>query len=418
MTRDADPTRRRFVAAGGTVLGTALAGCSGTSGGGSDATATDATTDEQDTDSPTDAGSDETTATDAAASYTASIAPVGEVTFESPPERIFAITTHHADMALSLGRGDDLTAVYAPAYNDSLLSAFAARLDGVSVDWADLYDSWNPSKERLYALDSDLHLADPANVLAMDAWAEDDVAEVRDEIAPWFGNTLSDRYRDPPAAYAERYEHYDLWGIFERVAAALDERERYSALADVRAALLDTVEADLPPEGDRPTVAMMLPSTAEDSQYWPYDVTADGFFAAHTRPLGARDAFDGMDGVGDADPLDYEALLEADPDVIFVLGGVVDTYDMPAIRERFRSDPVAGDVTAVQEGRVYAQGTRHQGPLLNLFQLEMTAKQLYPDRFGEWPTYESGPYPELSDDVRLLDYDRVAEVVRGDFESD
>ena len=32
---------------------------------------------------------------------------------------------------------------------------------------------------------------------------------------------------------------------------------------------------------------------------------------------------------------------------------------------------------------------------MNLFQLEMTAKQLYPDRFGEWPGYSSGdPYPE------------------------
>jgi hypothetical protein len=63
---------------------------------------------------------------------------------------------------------------------------------------------------------------------------------------------------------------------------------------------------------------------------------------------------------------------------------------------------------------VVAQGTRHQGPLVNLFQIEMAAKQCYPDQFGAWPTYESGPYPELSEDERLLDYDRVAAVITGD----
>jgi hypothetical protein len=45
----------------------------------------------------------------------------------------------------------------------------------------------------------------------------------------------------------------------------------------------------------------------------------------------------------------------------------------------------------------------------------MTAKQLYPGRFGEWPGYENGePYPEIPEAERLFDRQRVADVVRGE----
>jgi hypothetical protein len=64
---------------------------------------------------------------------------------------------------------------------------------------------------------------------------------------------------------------------------------------------------------------------------------------------------------------------------------------------------------------VYTQGARNQGPLLNLFQLEMTAKQLYPEQFGEWPGYTDGdPYPEIPADEQLFDRQRVADIVNGD----
>jgi hypothetical protein len=52
---------------------------------------------------------------------------------------------------------------------------------------------------------------------------------------------------------------------------------------------------------------------------------------------------------------------------------------------------------------------------MNLFQLEMTAKQLYPERFGEWPDYEHGdPYPEIPAEERLFDRQRVADIVTGE----
>jgi ABC-type Fe3+-hydroxamate transport system substrate-binding protein len=130
------------------------------------------------------------------------------------------------------------------------------------------------------------------------------------------------------------------------------------------------------------------------------------------RPFGPRDAYEG--DVENNTVVDYETMLEADPDVILHLGGMEPNTDMAARRQAFEDDPVAAEIAAVQHDRVYAQGARYQGPILNLFQLEMTAKQLYPDVFGEWPTYEQGPYPEIPEDERLFDRQVVADAILGE----
>ncbi|EJN60521.1 hypothetical protein HSB1_11240 [Halogranum salarium B-1] len=112
--------------------------------------------------------------------------------------------------------------------------------------------------------------------------------------------------------------------------------------------------------------------------------------------------------------VDFEALLEADPDVMLFLGGMQPDTNMADLRATLESDAVTSKITAVQDGRVHPQGARYQGPILNLFQLEMTAKQLYPDQFGAWPTYEEGPYPEFPADEQLFDRERVAAAILGE----
>lgn len=53
---------------------------------------------------------------------------------------------------------------------------------------------------------------------------------------------------------------------------------------------------------------------------------------------------------------------------------------------------------------------------MNLFQLEMTAKQLFPERFGAWPGYGDGEsYPEIPEAERLFDRERVTDIVAGEF---
>ncbi|MFC4405354.1 ABC transporter substrate-binding protein [Haloarchaeobius iranensis] len=410
MTSDCShdgPTRRDCVKYGSAVLGGGLlAGCledgdapaSGTTG-----TALATTTG--------------TTAEDD--SYTARMAPAGGVEFDAVPEDVFTILNHHTDMVLALGRGDAVNAMHAPGYIESLYSKFLARLDGVSIDWTGLYSSWPPTKERLYELDSDVHLADPAKVATAEGWDADDIAEVAENVGPWFGNTLSGSHQEPPGDWADEYEYYDLWEIFARVAEVFQETERYEALAAVRQSMLATVESNRPPESERPSAAQVLFSTSDDGM-WGYKLNHPGYYAAHTRPLGAEDALADAVGEGYGDDgrnitLDYELLLEADPDVLLVLGPMSAYHDIAEIRSRLESHAVASQLTAVQEGRVYTQGARRQGPILNLFQTEMAAKQLYPEQFGEWPGYVDGePYPEIPAEEQLFDRQRVADVIAGE----
>jgi ABC-type Fe3+-hydroxamate transport system substrate-binding protein len=411
-------TRREAIAYGsGAAVSGLLAGC--LSGGDStDSPTPDESADGTETPTQSEDGSGtgdgsetpEATPTESADTYSVSMSPAGTVEFESPPETVFTRLTHHADMAFALGRGDTITAMHAPEYYDGLWNQFIERLPGVSLDWTGLYSSWQPSKEKLYSLDSDIHLADPAWITKQDKWGKDDIEEIGTNVSPWFGNSLSDRHVEPSEAYAGDYEYYTLWEQFEIVAEAFQEQERYSELAAVHKELLSTIDEKLPAESERPS-AVMLASADLDEMY-AYTLSNPGFLTSHTQPFGAKDAFDGE--VPTNTVVDFETLLEADPDVILFLGGFEPGTDLGKRREAFRSDPVASKITAVQNDQMYPQGARYQGPILNLFQLEMTAKQLYPNQFGEWPSYESGPYPEIPEDEQLFDRQRVADAINGE----
>ena len=402
-------TRRETIRYGGTVaLGGFLAGCTGGDGSEPDPGASENSTDDGATDDGSEGSQSEDETDDG--SYTASISPMGEVAFESPPETVFTRLTHHAGMAFALGRGNDVTALHAPDYYDGLWNQFVERLPGVSLDWSGRYSSWQPDKEKLYGLDSDVHLADPAWITRQDAWDRADVDEIAENVSPWFGNSLSDRHQEPTGEWADGYQYYGLWEQFEIVADAFRERERYEALAGVRDDLLSTIEGGLPPEEERPTAIMI--AAADIESIYAYTLSNPGFLTSHTRPLGPRDAFEGS--VDSGTVVDFETMLEADPDVILYLGGMEPGTDMAGRRAAFEDDPVGSEVTAVQNDRIHPQGARYQGPVLNLFQLEMTAKQLYPETFGEWPRYEEGPYPEIPEGERLFDRQRVADVINGE----
>ncbi|ELZ59358.1 MULTISPECIES: ABC transporter substrate-binding protein [Halorubrum] len=414
MERDADRlagTRRDAIRYCGAVAGAGLlAGCSGTestpsgsgSGGGNGLADGDDSSGEGDS-----SGED-----DDAGSYTASIAPVGEVEFDSVPENVFTMYNQYADMLVALGHGDAVNSMFVPEMGGPTMNNYYERLDGVSFDWEGLPNPYeNFTKEFFYDLDSDVHLLDPAWAVTQDNWGVDDVADVSESVGPFFGNFYSGTHASPTEAYADAYEYYTLWELFGRVADVFRERERYERLRSVHEDLVASIRADLPPEDERPTAVRV---TLGDGQFWAYHLNRPGFWLADTRPLAADDPFeddvwDGLwGGVG------YERMLEADPDVILHLWGATPRYEMASVRERLRSHSVGSELTAVQDDRVYAQGMRYQGPIMNLFQIEMTAKQLYPEVFGEWPGYEDGqPYPEIPADERLFDRDEVASIVTG-----
>jgi ABC-type Fe3+-hydroxamate transport system substrate-binding protein len=392
------PTRREFVTGGAIAAGGLLAGCSGGADSSGTHTAGEAAS---------------TTASDD--SYSVTLSPAGEVSFDDVPETVLTVFPQYADMAVALGRGDAVNAVYVPEMSGTTMNHYYHHLDGVSFEWDGLVDPLSDGlpKERLYELDSDVHLADPAWASTQDNWDRADVAEVAEQVGPWVGNFYSGTRASPPDGYDD-YQYYSLWELFGKVAAVFRERERYEALAAVHDDLVSTIREQLPPKEERPTVVRAT-LAADGSTFYSYHLNRPGYWLADTRPLGANDAFADAEWGGLWGSVDYETMLEADPDVFLHLWGLTPNYDMAETRRRLESHEVGSQLSAVQEGRVYPAGMRYQGPIMNLFQLEMGAKQLYPDLFGEWPDYADGePYPDVPEDEHLFDRERVAAIVRGD----
>lgn len=403
MADDHNSTRRRFVA-GSIALGTALAGCTGSEGTGSDGGASTA-------EEPEDGGGTETsTPTDD--SHTATLSPAGTVEFENVPETVFTVYPQYLDMAVALGHGDAVETVYVPEMTGTTLNHYAHHLDGVSVEWEGLADplSEGLAKERLYAHGADVHLTDPAWVTTQDNWDRGDVEEIASQQGPWFGNFYSGTHEQPPEGYDD-YQYYDLWELFGAVADVFQERERYEALNAVHEDLVETIQSQLPPEDERPT-AVRATLSGDGETFWTYHLNEPGYWLADTRPLGANDAFADQDWGGLWGTVDYETMLEADPDVILHLWGMTPDYSMADTREMLRDSESGQRLAAVENERVYPAGMRYQGPIMNLFQLEMGAKQLYPEIFGAWPEYTDGEhYPEIPAGERLFDRDRVAAAI-------
>lgn len=388
------PTRRECLGYGGAlVCGGLLAGCTDGGGGGTN-------------------GSDPEGET-----YTVEMAPVGEVEFESVPERVMVYSLLHADMAVAYGHGDAVNSLgFDAETGGNTLDAYYAALEDVSFDREGLTQlntgsgQLSVDEELFYELDSDLHLVDPCLVLSFDGWESSDVEEIEKNVGPWFGNAFSRDHAEPPEECREDYEYYSLWEQAERVARVFQAEDRYEALEAIHAELLETIESNLPTAEERPTVATVL---FMDGTFYPTRSDTPGFANAHVRPLGAPDAFAGEE-ITPETSYGYETMLEFDPDVLLHEFGIASYYDVDAIRETMADHPVGGRLSAVETGRVYPSGDPVQGPIMNLFQLEMTAKQLYPERFGEWPGYTAGEsYPGIPEGERLFDRNRVAEVVNG-----
>ncbi|WP_050032961.1 ABC transporter substrate-binding protein [Halorubrum halophilum] len=401
-----DPTRRAFAKYGGAVaLGGLLAGCTEGSADGNSGDGTEIGESGNDTDTASTTSTEPDTEGEESGgvSYTAAMEPVGEVTFEAVPERWVAYDGGFADMAVALGRGDGLAGV---GNADRYYTYVYDELPGVDVDRSPI--EAHPqvrTKEEFYELDADIHLYDPQMLVNWFDWGEDDVAEIRDNVAPFFGNLIfrrSDGWHD--------YRYYTLYEAFERVATAFDERERYEAFAEFHESFIADAQARLPPTDDRPSVFLTFEGTDEPETFSPYRLVDKGTSKKQWLDLGVTDALAGTDvenlSTTNRGELDYENLLELDPDVILVRGHErkSPTEFRDTVLAYMEDHPVGSELTAVQNGRVYRGGYLNQGPIHNLFLTERAAKQLYPEEFGP-----------VTGDAELFDRQRVADIINGAF---
>jgi iron complex transport system substrate-binding protein len=394
-TRYEAPTRRKCVAYGGAVIGAGLlAGC----------------TSDTDTDSPpaaehTNRGS--TSGSDASddTSYSVELEPAGTVTFDSVPERWMAYFSTYGDMAIALGQLDGLAGLlftenWPLAFYDAL--GVEVTFDGVPQ----LMGERGIDKEAFYAMDADVHLFDPNFIqLLDDTWSDADFESVAGNLGPIVGNNIRRRGDD-----WHEYRYYTLYEAFEKIAAVFQERERYDALADVHDTLLATIEERLPPAEERPTVGLLsINSDFENGAFYAYPIH-DGNGHKQYRDLGMRGAFDDVID-GSYAEWDYEQLLDVDPDLLLFQYGFshVSAEEFATRIDRLREDSLGRQLSAVQNGRLYRGGTSYQGPVINLMQTEIAAKQFYPSVFGDWRGLGETPEAE-----QLFDHQRVAEIIDGD----
>ncbi|AEH36886.1 ABC transporter substrate-binding protein [Halopiger xanaduensis] len=381
------PTRRDAIKYGGAAIGGGLlAGCTGGNG-------TDAPGESNETDSSNES------ATESDESYSVTMEPVGTVEFDAVPETWLPYTGDYADMGVALGQADGLTGIGVRARFGTHLYD---ELPGVSVAEDDLTELWQDGtgKERFYELEADVHLIDPNFMINRLEWDRGDVDEIATQVGPFIGNTSFTRVYD-----WHEYRYYGLYEAFETVAEVFQERARYEAFEQLHDGVLSDVQSRLPAE--TPDVAVLYPAEVPPETFYPYRI-GDGIQSKHWRDLEVGDAL-AAEGVADAQAgggeIDYETLLEIDPDVLAIRlqGEITEEYFESEIASHLRNHEVASELQAVQNDRIIYGGLTYQGPIIHLFQLERAARGLYPDEFG---------------DEQLFDRQRVADIVTGAFDDE
>jgi iron complex transport system substrate-binding protein len=337
-------------------------------------------------------GDDGTTTPD---EYAVEMEPVGEVTFESVPETWVANNGSWADMGIALGQ-DPPEGVWLPSRYHT---QYYDEISGISVDADEMTALYQDgvSKERFYALDGDVHVMDPNFLQNRFELGAEDVDEIENQIAPFFGNSIfSTGYE-----WHGDYEYYSLDDAFEKLAAMFRERDRYDAFVEIHDEFQATLEDVVPAEGERPAVALMWAAGDEPAEFSPY-LIGEGTSFKQWRDLGVRDALaetDVQDFHETRGRIDFETLLDIDPPYLMFRGqeGKTRQEFEDTVVAHLQSDDVASDLTAVQEGNVYRGGPLYQGPITNLVVTERAARQVY------------------DVDDALFDRERVADVVAGDF---
>ncbi|SEL33556.1 ABC transporter substrate-binding protein [Haloferax larsenii] len=398
------PTRRDYVKHGGAIItGGLLAGC--LTGAKSESTPTTTSSD-----TVTDSNSTQTTAVDT--SYEACLEPVGCLRFEEVPETYIVNNGEWADMAFALGQREGFltSANMIPGF---LFEPFGLDVPPVSETKSLSATNWD--KEIFYSQDPDVILIDPnyMHKTGWDkAWDKSDTAEIRENVAPFFGNNIL-RRRD-----WHNYRLYSLYEAFERLADLFQERDRYEALAEIHESVQAEVQSRLPPSDDRPEIALVnSASDPGEGTFYPMRTQAEGVEMKPYRDLDIGSAFSAEHI--EAGTIDYELLLEVDPEIIVFHWGIGTTGDTNSFSpEAFHkqyvapleSDSAGSQLTAVQEGNVYPGAFGSQGPLVNLLQTELVAQQLYPEEFGE---FDPEKFPEVSTDKQLFDRQRVRNIING-----
>lgn len=417
------PTRREYVKYGGAVVGGGLlAGCAGDTDGGSSPTKIE-----------TSADKTETRTEDS--SYSASIEPVGEVTFDSVPDE-WVVHSFSMDMGLVCGTTDGIVETVGGASGFDL--SFYRMLPDVDVpDITGMGglrgQERSLNKEYIYEVDPDMIGIDPNWLIAFSSGEAEDIEEIIDNIAPFCGS-YNRRFRGDswPNWPNGEYQYYDLHELTEYWGQVFDKPERASAISELNRSMVERVRSRAP-EPDEEMALIWAGSPYNGGEFYIYNPVSEiseTYGKKHYSDLGVNDAFAGQYDGQSSITVDAEAVLEADPERIFLQFGLVfnqqpasnlfdteDAEDKTVVEytlERYQNDSVLSELTAVQNDEIYIGVNTSSGPIMNMFNTEVAAKQLYPETFGEFPGFDDDNTYDLPEEDRLFDRQAVADICNGD----
>ncbi|WP_434522681.1 ABC transporter substrate-binding protein [Halorubrum sp. AS12] len=404
------PRRRQLLAGTAGFVAAGFAGClnetdGSTAGGtndsaGGDGSATEATDD--------DSSGADSSGTDP---YTVEIHPHGEFTFEEVPETYSVIPSVFLDIGMALGKqpvaATDMARAPRKLYDilpdvtldeEAIMALAAASESG--------YD-----KENFYAADPDVNLIDPRSLGRFTDWDDADIQEIEDTTGPFIASEI--RFGPTHPFGYEQDTYYELYDVFEKVATVFQRQERYQQWVSLHDEFMSNIESELPPEEERPSVIPLWRGIdPTGGQFYPSPIHQ---YQNQTLPLYRLRLEDGYDAdIPGGGTIGYEELLEHDPDYIAAVGSLIsNTHEefVSNIVEPFENDPNGQDLTAVQEGNIIRIGGQYQGPIVDMFATEAVAKQIWPDRFGEWP----GPVEDVPEEEQLFDRQRVSDIINGNF---
>lgn len=357
MSSERTWTRRTVLRTSGAIAGmSAVAGCTGNGDSGNGGNGDDSSS---------------------SGPYTVSMPPVGEVEFDDVPEAWAANNGSWADMGIALGQ-EPPAAVY---LTDRYHTQYYDEIPDVSVDKTDMKSLWGDelTSEEFLTLseDVDVFVNDPNFIIGRtDDWKREDVDRIESTGTPFFGNSIFSTGYD-----WHDYEYLTLLEAFEKLSQVFKEEERYAAFEKVHEDFQSNVKEIVPPEEERPSVAIMWATADDMGSFSPY-LIGDGTSFKQWRDLEVVDAFAETavrDFHSTRGSVGYETLLEIDPDIILFRGQEAKTASefQDAIVSQMESDSVASKLTAVENGDVYRGGPLYQGPITNLVVTERAAKQVY-----------------------------------------
>ncbi len=250
-------------------------------------------------------------------------------------------------------------------------------------------------KELFYFINADIHHIDPISLSLSKGWSYFDIEEISKNIGPFFANSYSIENKKPP--HLKDYSFYTLDELNIKFGQVYKKEDVAIKLNQFTEDLIQNIKDKLSRNSTRKSIAIVYLCK---NGIVPFDSTSNGYGLSQYKVFGCIDAFkkhniqtyayEGNFGT----LLDKESLLLANPDVIIINEGIYinSKYNFFSKRtrmllnefEKFKSDPLLKDIPAFKNDSIILGGIYDQGPITKIYQLEMLAKQLYPEIFGEF----------------------------------